>query len=122
MQLLISAIITLVLGTGAFFGLNQHPNSIIGSANGQGKETIKAEVNKKVETNPTLTVFPSPITTTVQTKTNNGLHLGIIRGKHLGEDKEELNENEKAEEHENEHSNPTPTSTTSAVGIHVEEE
>jgi hypothetical protein len=117
MQLLISAIITLALGTGAFFSLNQHPNSIIGSANGQGKETAKMQlINQLAEITPlpipTNTPSPMPIISPKPTtiiKTNNGLHLGIIKGKHLGEGKEELHENENAEEHENEHSTPTGT-------------
>lgn len=128
MQLLISAILTLALGTGAFFGLNQHPNLIVGSANGQGKETVKAETTENIETSPTptgtpsstLTVTPSPTAITDETKINNGLHLRILRGRHLGEGKEELNENAEAEVHENEHSTPTPTPSGIQTSIGVQ--
>jgi hypothetical protein len=124
MQLLISAILTLALGTGAFLGLNQHPNSIIDSANGQGNGTVKAETTENVEISPTPTatpsptLTPSPVAVTTDIKTNNGLHLGILRGKHLGEGKEELNENEQAEVHENN----TQTSTSVQTSVISNEE
>lgn len=123
MQLLISAILTLALGTGAFFGLNQHPNSIVGSANGQGNGTVKAETTENVEISPTPTATPSPTLTpspaavTNDTKTNNGLHLGILRGRHLGEGKEELNENEQAEIHEHPAPTPTPIGIQTSIGV-----
>jgi hypothetical protein len=125
MQLLISAILTLALGAGAFFSLNQHPNSIVGSANGQGNKTVKTEITENTAINPTPTatisptptVSPSHVVTANDTNTNNGLHLGILRGKPLGGGKEELNENDEGEIHQHPTPSPTPVNLQTSIGI-----
>ena len=129
MQLLISAIVTLALGAGAFFGLGQHSNSLVAGAHSQVEENAETQVSVSPiptatpigtvlpSASPTPSASPSVSPTPTPTPSNQGLHLGITRGNHLGEDEDELHENEEAEEHENENSEATPTPTASPVGL-----
>jgi len=117
MQLLISAILTLVLGVGAFVGLNHNAKTLVANATETHENSIEASPTASPSASPMGTPIASVLPSPSASPTNNGLHLGIIRGLHLGEDKEEEKENEKAEINENEHLKPStsPAPTGSPI-------